>query len=335
MLCSFIIFSLIATIVIPILALVYFAYQDSCFPPPSKSTKSVILVTGCDSGFGRLTAVALVKLGFHVVATCMLDETIKSLGDEVSKFSGAVSVIRCDITKDEDVKKVRNLVDELLAKESGKQLVGVVNNAGILVGGPLEYVPMDRVEFQFQVNTFGHIRVTQVFLPLLRQSKGRIVNVVSIAGKVAGGLMGPYSASKHAMEAVTDTFRKELRRFGIAVVAIEPGFMLTPLLTNAVNNFEKSWEAFPAEAREIYHREYQAGVNAKGGIAKKLANDPTKVSAAIVDALTSPNPLTRYKVGNDAKILGVLNAYLPDRWQDVLNYGVARLQKSQYRNRND
>merc|ERR1712137_315078 len=137
-----------------------------------------------------------------------------------------------DITDEQSVEAGRVVLADLLSKDSSKQLVGLVNNAGIALLGPLEMQPISTFKKQIDVNLFGHIIVSQAFLPFIRNSKGRIVNIVSLAGRTTLAGLGAYCASKHAMEAISDCFRLELQPWNISVSAVEPGFMKTPMVEN-------------------------------------------------------------------------------------------------------
>ena len=116
-------------------------------------------------------------------------------------------------------------VENILEENKSKKIIGLVNNAGIVLPGPIELQPIKQFQKQIDVNLIGHIRITQKFLSFIRKSKGRVVNICSIAGRISGVMMGSYNASKHAMEAVSDTLRVEMIRFGVSVSAVEPGFV--------------------------------------------------------------------------------------------------------------
>jgi NAD(P)-dependent dehydrogenase (short-subunit alcohol dehydrogenase family) len=172
------------------------------------------LVTGASSGIGRACALRLVSSGWRVLAG------VRRSGDAPK---GTQEVL-LDVTNPEHVHAVAERVDELH---------GLVNNAGIAVAVPLEFIPLDELRRQFEVNVFGQVAVTQALLPQLRRSKGRIVFVGSIAGKSALPFLGPYAASKHALEAIADSLRVELQPFGVGVSIVEPGTIKTPIWTKS------------------------------------------------------------------------------------------------------
>eukprot|EP00339_Tiarina_fusa_P020021 CAMPEP_0117016740 /NCGR_PEP_ID=MMETSP0472-20121206/13169_1 /TAXON_ID=693140 ORGANISM="Tiarina fusus, Strain LIS" /NCGR_SAMPLE_ID=MMETSP0472 /ASSEMBLY_ACC=CAM_ASM_000603 /LENGTH=199 /DNA_ID=CAMNT_0004720909 /DNA_START=161 /DNA_END=757 /DNA_ORIENTATION=+ len=188
-------------------------------------------------------------------------------------------------------------------KEGNRRLFAVVNNAGVITNGPIEMQPMKSVEFQFDVNVLGQIRVIQETTKFLRESHGRMVNTVSIAGRTTTGCIGAYSGSKHAMEAITDACRLELKPWKISVSAIEPGVIDTSLARSAANN-DEIWDKLKPGAREIYPELFVA--SSKSG-QLGLAGEPVDtVSDAIIHAVTSSHPKTRYLVGTDAKVLAFL-----------------------------
>jgi NAD(P)-dependent dehydrogenase (short-subunit alcohol dehydrogenase family) len=194
-------------------------------------------------------------------------------------------------------------------------LAGLVNNAGIGFGGPLEYADLDEMRRGYEVNVFGVMAVTQAFLPLLRRAKGRIVNVSSGAGKASTPLLGPYCSSKFALEGLSDALRIELRGAGIAVVIIEPGFVDTPMQTKGKSDIERIQAASSDEARERYGaamKKLEQNMERFG----KNATAPETAAKVIHRALTRARPRARYPVGNDARLLVPLTRLLPDRAKD-------------------
>ncbi len=195
-------------------------------------------------------------------------------------------------------------------------LDGLVNNAGIAAAAPLEFIPIDEFRNQLEVNVVGQLAMVQAFLPLLRIAKGRIVNVTSIGGLVAGSMLGAYHASKFALEAMTDTLRVELASWGIQVSAIEPGAIATPIWATSSDRSDRMLGGSD-EAVRLYGASIAA---AKAG-ALKSARDglpPDEVAKVIERALTAARPRTRYPVGADAKIGSALLTKLPDRLRDRL-----------------
>ena len=191
------------------------------------------------------------------------------------------------------------------------RIAGLVNNAGIAVPGPLEYLPMDEFRRQIEVNLTGQVAVTQAFLPMLRPTRGRIVNIGSIGGRVGLPLLGPYAASKHAMEGMTDSLRRELRPAGIEVSIIRPGPIATEIWERGNNKADELLERMP-DAAEHYGPAIAA---ARAGAQERMkeAIPPQDVAEVVAHALTSDKPRTRYLVGRRAKLLALFATFLPDR----------------------
>ena len=196
------------------------------------------------------------------------------------------------------------------AAEGVERLDGLVNNAGIVVASPLEFLPLDELRQQLEVNVVGQLAVTQALLPALRRAKGRVVVVGSIAGRSALPFLGAYAMSKHALEAMTDALRIELAPDGIHVAIVEPGTIATPIWTKP----RPLLETLPAEATERYGSRMAAFRSVAAARAAKAAPAATVVRA-IEHALTSQVPRTRYLVGRDAKLRAAIE-HLPDRLRD-------------------
>jgi NAD(P)-dependent dehydrogenase (short-subunit alcohol dehydrogenase family) len=194
------------------------------------------------------------------------------------------------------------------------ELDALVNNAGIAIAMPLEFLPLDELRRQLEVNVTGQIAVTQTFLPHLRRSRGRIVFVGSIAGKSALPFLGAYAASKHALEAIADTLRIELRPFGVEVSLVEPGTIKTPIWTKSAALAESLADAAPPALAALYGDRIAAfgrvarERGAKGGSADAVA-------VAVEEALTQGRPRTRKLVGRDARLRSGVER-LPDRVRD-------------------
>jgi NAD(P)-dependent dehydrogenase (short-subunit alcohol dehydrogenase family) len=262
-----------------------------------------VLITGAGGGAGAATARALVKKGFRVYAG------VHSGAGDLDGVSG-VQVIPLDVT---DPASVDNAV-EAVRTAGETELRGVVNNAGIIVQGPLELVPDGELVRQFEVNVFGPARVTQAFLPLLRQGRGRVVNITAATARVPGPFFGPISASKASLQALSDAWRVELAPWGISVVVIEPGALETQIFAKAAASSQKASAALPPEQVRRYSAQLDA-VNAAMG--KMKASSPSILSDAVVTALTAAKPKPRYTIGPDTRLLGLL-ARLPLRTRDRL-----------------
>ncbi len=259
----------------------------------------VVLITGASAGFGNLAARELLKQGHTVYAVARRLEKmcdIEKLGAKVYKM---------DVTSDEDVDTV---VADII-KNEGKIDV-LVNNAGYGGYGMVEAVSLSEAQHQFDANVFGLARVTKAVLPHMRsKNSGTIINMSSVVGKVPSPMIGWYGASKHAVEALSDALRAEVKGFGIKVAIIEPGAMATEFLDVALQQIQT-----------VEHPdEYKANVsNFVDGFKKNYAKapGPEAVVNAILKATNASNPKTRYKVGSDCKMAVMMHGLLSDKAMD-------------------
>jgi len=253
------------------------------------------LVTGASSGIGAACASRLVASGWRVFSG------VRRAGDGPA----GTDEVLLDVTDEEQIRAAAERIGELDA---------LVNNAGIAISMPLEFIPLDELRRQLEVNVIGHIAVTQAFLPHLRRSRGRIVFVGSIAGKSALPFLGAYAASKHALEAITDTLRVELKPFGIDVSIVEPGSIKTPIWTKSAGVADSLMTGAPAELRELYGgriAEFRRAALERGAKGASVE----KVAQVVEDALTRERPRTRKLVGRDARLRSGVER-LPDRMRD-------------------
>ena len=264
-----------------------------------------VLVTGASTGIGHATALLLARNGFRVFAGVR-----RAADGESLAAAGAIPII-LDVTNEQHIAGAATTIEE------AGGLYGLVNNAGIASAAPLELVPIDDLRYQLEVNVVGQVAVTKAMLPMLRESKGRILNVTSIGGLIAGQMLGPYNASKFALEAVTHVLRQELAPWGIEVIAIEPGVIATPIWSTSAASADRMLAPVRDEATGLYGAQIAAAQRmAANATAKGLA--PIEVAEVIERALTAKRPRTRYPVGTDAKIGSALLARLPDRTRDRL-----------------
>jgi NAD(P)-dependent dehydrogenase (short-subunit alcohol dehydrogenase family) len=273
--------------------------------------KGFVLITGASTGIGAATALYLDTLGFSVLAGVRKDADGEALK---ARASDRLCPVIIDVT---DADSIAAAADEVQGIVGDAGLAGLVNNAGIAVGGPIETVPMDDVRRQFEVNVIGLIAVTRIFTEDLRRARGRIVHMGSIAGRHAAPFLGLYAATKHAVEAITDSMRQELRPWGIHVSVVEPGAIATPIWEKSANQGQETASDLPARAIELYGPSLQAMGRAAAAFEAK-ARPPEEVAKAVAHALTAPTPKTRYLVGTDAKIQAFLRGWLPDRMMDAL-----------------
>jgi len=267
------------------------------------NSETSVLVTGASTGIGRATALHLADLGMKVYAGVRRDEDAADLEQQ-----GPVIAVRLDVTSSADVDDIAQRI------EADGGLDGLVNNAGVYLGGALELMRDDEIESTFAVNVVGLLRVTRACLPMLRERRGRIVNVSSISGLVALPGVSVYAGSKHAVEAISDALRVELSTFGVRVIAVEPGSIDTAIWSKGARRDQASSSQSDAALRALYsplqHLLEKLNRNPRG-------IPPTAVATVIGDALTARNPDNRYLVGTDARSLALLR-YLPEGLRDRL-----------------
>jgi NAD(P)-dependent dehydrogenase (short-subunit alcohol dehydrogenase family) len=284
------------------------------------NAREMVVVTGASSGIGRATATALCERGLRVLAGVRSDA-------DAARFDDAAGIepLIVDITEAADVAAVAERVDTLAG--NGFTLRALVNNAGIAVNAPVETIPLSEWRRQFEVNFFGHVAMTQALLPALLDSGGRVVNVSSIGGRVAGPTFGAYAASKFALEAMSDSLRREMGRLGVDVVVVEPGAVGTPIWDKGKSTFHDLSADMSVEQRERYGDLVstmleQAEAMARGGIA------PASAASVIVRAIEARRPRTRYLIGRDAKVAARLARVVPDRLLDAFIARGLRLRDS-------
>ena len=275
------------------------------------TTPPAVLITGASTGIGFTCAIRLDQLGYRVFAGVRKPADADRLR---AAASDRLAPVRLDVTRDDEIRSAMAAIDEAVGPAG---LAGLVNNAGIATGGPIEFLPVAEIRHQLEVNVLGMVAVTQAALPLIRRARGRIVNMGSIAGKTVSPFVTPYCMSKHAVEALTDGLRLELAGSGIQVSVVEPGAVKTPIWakgTDAVGHAERT---LPPAALERY------GATLEFFRKLLVYNDargvpPEQVADAVVHALESDAPRTRYLVGTDAKIRAFIARALPDRVGDGL-----------------
>ncbi|CAL1274989.1 unnamed protein product [Larinioides sclopetarius] len=220
---------------------------------------------GCDSGFGHLLAKRLDSKGFQVLAGCLQPDS-KGVEDLRRWCSQRLRVIPLDVTQDECVKKAVELVKDYLRRD-GTTLWCLVNNAGVFRGSSTELARMEDFKLCMEVNAFGVIRVTKAFLPLLKKTKGRIVNMTSIFGRFSSRDVTPYCLSKFAAVSLNDSLRQEMKNWGVSVISVEPEVFRTPMLNdNAINQqLAATFSELPSSVEEEYGKPYFEGIH-KGAV---------------------------------------------------------------------
>jgi NAD(P)-dependent dehydrogenase (short-subunit alcohol dehydrogenase family) len=264
-----------------------------------------VIVTGGSTGIGEATAVHLRELGFSVLVGVRRDEDAERLGQQ------GLTPIRLDVTVAEQLAAAR-------AEIGDQPLAGLVNNAGITRSGPLEFVPIENMRQQMEVNVIGQLAATQTFIDALRAGGGRIVNVGSISGLLATPIIGPYVVSKFALEGMTDVLRRELRKQGIDVVLVEPAGVKTPLMSKTTQEFEHIYRDGPPELLRHYGSMITTAAEHTNKIDRHTGMDVGVVAKVIGKALTAQRPRTRYLVGRDAYFAAVMAKFVPDRLMDRL-----------------
>jgi NAD(P)-dependent dehydrogenase (short-subunit alcohol dehydrogenase family) len=262
-----------------------------------------VLITGASSGIGEATALHLKGLGFDVVGAVRKDEDAERLR------SRGLRAVKLDVTDADSIAAAR-------ASLGDAPLAGLVNNAGVAVASPLEFLPIDQLRHQLEINLIGQVAVTQQFLPALRAGRGRIVNVSSIGGRVALPLVGAYNASKFALEAISDSLRRELMPHGVDVIVIEPGGVKTPIWRKGNETADEIQSGLPPEAEQLYGPMVEALRRESTRISEQSGIEPREVAEAIGKALTAAKPRTRYLVGRDAKLRARVAKVMPDRMMD-------------------
>lgn len=265
-----------------------------------------IFITGASKGIGKITALYLAERGFRVFAGFRKMEDGEMLKDE---GSGNVVPIRIDVTKPEMIAEAFSVIGKILG-DAG--LDGLVNNAGVAVAGPLEFLPVEKIRQQMEINFLGQIAVTQAALPFIRKAGGRIVNISSISGRFTSPFLSPYSASKFALEVFSDALRRELMPWDIKVVVVEPGSIATPIWDTSLERMDRTLEELPEKAHELYGDKFEV-MRRNVQESERKGDPPEMVARTVYKALTVRSPKTRYQVGLHIK-LGVLAAKLvPDK----------------------
>ncbi len=312
----------------------------------------------------------LARRGFEVFAGVRREESAELLEQDGREAraaatggggpaAGGITPLLFDITDEDGIARAAGVIDE---RTGERGLHGVVNNAGLVVAGPLEFLPLEDLRLQLEVNVLGQVAVTQAMLPLLRRARerqaamegprrgfgvrapaapagvdwspaggsspvrgsyGRVVFVGSISGLVSSRLVGAYAASKFAIEAVGDAFRLELGPWGLQVSIVEPGRVRTPIWGKTMGAGEARMARMPDEAAELYETTIRTVARGVTDV-DSAGIPPDGVARAVLHALTATRARTRYRVGFDARVVDVLTRFLPDRWMDRFLLAVHR-----------
>lgn len=266
-----------------------------------------IIVTGASSGIGKAAVIKLLEAGYQVFGLARRYDNLTSIYSElpssIEKKEGDYIALECDITKSY---RFDDIINEIFSRAKGNTIYGLVNSAGYVEPGSIEDITIQNIRNQFETNFFGLVELTKKVLPvMLNTNQGRIVNISSVSGLISLPLIGAYSASKYALEAVTDALRMELWNTNIKVITINPGFVNTNINTVSKPKLDNLIEKKSSRFSEIY-RKYM--YNVPKGL------PPDSVANVILNAISSPKPKTRYVVGSTALKLGVrMKKFVPDR----------------------
>lgn len=270
-----------------------------------------VLITGTSSGIGRATALHLDARGFEVFAGVRREQDSNRLASEASD---RLVALQLDVTDADSIEAAREQLVERLGDGS---LLGIVNNAGYTSTAPMEFVDIDELRRQFEVNFFGVAAVTKAFLPHVTRPGGRIVNISSGVGRIVTPLIGPYCASKYALVAISDAMRIELRGAGLSVSIVEPGFIETPMHEKNDTLITELLDGLPEAGRARYAPALERMRATNEKLARGAA-PAAEVARAVERALTDARPKTRYPVTREAKLLYWIGPFLTDRMRDAI-----------------
>jgi len=265
-----------------------------------------VVVTGASTGIGRATTLLLDRNGYRVFAGVRKDEDAESLSRAASN---RLTPLKIDVAEQRSISDAKQEVQDAAGDQG---LVGLVNNAGVGGGGPIEFMDLDEIRNVLEVNLVGQIAVTQAFLPLLRRAKGTIVFIASIGGRIATPFLSPYNMSKFGVEALGESLRHELQPWEIDVAVVEPGSIDTAIWAKGAEQAGEQAEGLPEDAGRLYG----AQLARFGEVLQETASrgiSPDKVAEVIQKAIRSDKPRHRYLVGTDAKVAARLKGTVPDR----------------------
>jgi len=283
-------------------------------------TEGTVLVTGASTGIGEACALRFDRHRWVVFAGVRREEDGRRLEEQ---SSGRLRAVNLDVT---DLASIDAAVKQIAESAGAAGLTVVVNNAGVGVGGPVEYLALEEWRRQFDVNVIGQVAVTKAVLPLLRKagSRGRIVFMGSIGGRVASPFLAPYAASKHAIEAIAEALRHELADTGIRTVVVEPGAVRTPIWDKAQATADELEAGLSAEGRQRYGPAI-AGMRKGIDLQVRTGVEPDAVARIVEKAVVSSRPAARYTVGRDAKVVAAVERLFPDPARDAFMRFITKL----------
>ncbi|XP_074648502.1 short-chain dehydrogenase/reductase family 9C member 7-like isoform X2 [Tubulanus polymorphus] len=322
--------SILSATVLCTLLTIWVAFLSWRRPPHLSVSGKAVFITGCDSGFGHLTAKRLSSLDCLVFAACL---NPCEGGAKELQYTENIHVIKCDVTKESDVTAAKEFIESNLGD---KDLWAVVNNAGVAVFSPLEWTPASEFERMMSVNVMGVVRVTKTFLPMLRKSRGRVINVASLAGRFNLPLYCAYAMSKSACIAFSDCLRREMAAFEVMVSTVEPTLYSTNLtaVDRVTQEATTHWNNSPHEIQQAYGQVYFDHF-IKRTIRKVLSRslpNPNEVVDEMMDAVCSERPKSRYVPNLRVRLKVFVLSHLPDRWLDkIFHLGGENIIASSYK----
>lgn len=280
-----------------------------------------VALTGCDSGIGAMTAKKLHELGFVVFAGCLTDKGSADLSAAVGA-SPRLHCLKLDVTSSASIQAFHEAVSSKLPSQ---RLYALVNNAGIFASGMVDWLSMETFRSVMEVNFFGVVAMCKAFLPQLMPQdphtgrRGRIINMSSAAGTVAGPTWAPYHASKFALEGFSDTLRREMAQFGVHVSLLEPSFLRTPIIENSTRYVTSTWEAAPQATKERWGKHILDFWVSKARVSAAQEAEPAELAVRdIVRALEASKPRLRYRPNWRSRTFYYYITVLPQGFVDGL-----------------
>jgi NAD(P)-dependent dehydrogenase (short-subunit alcohol dehydrogenase family) len=297
--------------------------QGDTRPTLIQGQRPAAVVTGTSSGIGRACALRLATQGYCVFAGVRRRQDGQALVQEAGRTGGQVVPLLIDVT---DEASIGAAAAEVARAVGDDGIAALVNNAGIGMTWPMEAIPLDDLRRIYEVNVFGQVAVTQAFLPLLRTGAGRLVNIGSIGDRLSLPFGAPLASSKWALASITESLRMELRPWGIHVVLIEPASIHTDAVQKVKDDAERVMSELSWSHLELYGDTYQA-MTSRALEREKSGSDPDVVARAVLRALRTKRPRTRYVVGKDGRLLAFLAGWAPDRLFDAMRVRLFGLPK--------
>jgi NAD(P)-dependent dehydrogenase (short-subunit alcohol dehydrogenase family) len=272
-------------------------------------SEKAVLVTGASTGIGEASALHLDALGFKVYAGVRRTADGEALR---GKGSDRLTPVIMDVT---DPGTIADAAGRIEREMGASGLFGLVNNAGVAVAAPIEFLPLEDLRRQLEVNVIGQVAVIQACLPLLRAARGRIVNISSISGRYASPFLSPYSCSKFALESISDSLRVELRPWDIAVIVLEPGSIATPIWEKSLAAAREMIQKMPPRAKALYGVAMDHAIQSIFHMGQR-GIPVSAVARVVAQVLTARRPKARYPIGRGVRLAIILSFLAPAAWRD-------------------